>query len=80
MLDYKAYIVLDRSVMIGWRITILHRKRVNICELSFQMSHRNDMAQSQREWEKDSTIDLSRFFPWLGATEEMEEMKQMMSH
>lgn len=66
MLDYKVRIVLNRSVMTGWRNTILHRKRVNTCGLSFQTSHRNDMAQSQREWEKDSTIDLSRFFPMVG--------------
>lgn len=59
---------------------MLHRKRANTCELSFEMSHRDNMAQSQREWENDSTIDLSNFFPWLEAREEMEEMKEIMSH
>lgn len=61
---------------------MFHRKCANTCEPSFGPSHRNDLASTdrEREWEKDSTIDLSRLFPWSGAREETEEMKQMMSH
>lgn len=29
---------------------------------------------------EDRTIDLSRLFPWSEAKEEMEKMKEMMSH
>lgn len=37
-------------------------------------------SERKREWEKNSTIDLSRLFPWSAAREEMEEVKEMMSH
>lgn len=62
MLYYNTYIVLDTSLMIGWRNTMLHRKRANTCELSLQRSHRNNMAPNKRESGRKTPLLISQGF------------------